>query len=660
MKKLRKKEPRVKYKALLVLKNCIERGHVSFRRELVLRAEEVEGLFLFFSFFLLSDWAHQVRAELGFSGPPDPMEGDAPYRRVREEADKVLNMMYDETARKEDPTKKKQQQSMEGGQDSQPEPPPQWNNTPSMLPTQSNKSYSYDPATGGKKYEGMGNWTPPAENTSYLGKAASIVGSVGSAVVDKANALVGRQTPKQPDWNDKEIYTRGGNTGSYTAPGTGVVQGTGIHGLSQQQANLFEKKKKKHRRKPGEVAGGWNQDDDDGDEEDEQGTPSTPPPAKFDYAKANESLKQLDNAPETAAPSSSADGGSGGAAAGGAGSSEEDVEDQATYEWRVVDELCRASGLRTHPTADELTQFIGKVRSLDVGRICRSLDAKVQDDHWQVRLKALCAIEKVVEAKIKGARRHFAKHSDPLVAETQSANKAVRAKATTVCELVFKGKSIPAARSAPRPVEEVARTATTTAPLHSQVSSPVAPSVQVGGGGASMLDFGTAPTPTPAVAPTGGIGGLESLLSSPTTHTVAAAPVIAPTASPQPAGGLSGLQGVNLSAPAMQPGMTTMPTPYYPAPMGVYAQPGVVAYQQPMYTMQYTTQPTMMGATYAPYGTPQAAGTVGMVKPAGQPNYAFTTSPAPVGATPSAQTKPSSSNNDSFSFVADAMKKGVK
>jgi hypothetical protein len=43
MKRLRRKEPRVKYKALLVLKNCIERGHVMFRRELVLRAEEVRA-----------------------------------------------------------------------------------------------------------------------------------------------------------------------------------------------------------------------------------------------------------------------------------------------------------------------------------------------------------------------------------------------------------------------------------------------------------------------------------------------------------------------------------------------------------------------------------------------------------------------------------------
>lgn len=77
MKRLRAKAPRVKLKALVVMKNCIEKGHPTFRQELQLRAEE-------------------VRAELGCSGPADPHEGDGPYRRVREEADKVLNMMYDE------------------------------------------------------------------------------------------------------------------------------------------------------------------------------------------------------------------------------------------------------------------------------------------------------------------------------------------------------------------------------------------------------------------------------------------------------------------------------------------------------------------------------------------------------------------------------------
>ncbi len=106
MKRLRRKEARVKHKALLVMKSCIERGHVMFRKELLLRAEE-------------------VRAELGFSGPPDAMEGDAPYRRVREEADKVLNMMYDDSARKEEP-KARPQQSIEGGANPGPEPPPQW------------------------------------------------------------------------------------------------------------------------------------------------------------------------------------------------------------------------------------------------------------------------------------------------------------------------------------------------------------------------------------------------------------------------------------------------------------------------------------------------------------------------------------------------------
>lgn len=66
MKRLRQKAPRIKHKALLVIKNCIEKGHPTFRSELLLRAEE-------------------VRAELSCSGPPDPHEGDGPYRKARQE-----------------------------------------------------------------------------------------------------------------------------------------------------------------------------------------------------------------------------------------------------------------------------------------------------------------------------------------------------------------------------------------------------------------------------------------------------------------------------------------------------------------------------------------------------------------------------------------------
>jgi hypothetical protein len=152
MKRLRQKSPRVKQKALLVMKNCIEKGHPTFRAELLLRAEE-------------------VRAELGCAGPPDPHEGDGPYRKVREEADRVLNMMYDEQyARRDVP---KQQQSMEGGQDAQPLPPPSFLPSPPAGPAYGGGGSGGGGGGGGKRYEGMGNWTPPAENNGWVGKVRS-------------------------------------------------------------------------------------------------------------------------------------------------------------------------------------------------------------------------------------------------------------------------------------------------------------------------------------------------------------------------------------------------------------------------------------------------------------------------------------------------------
>jgi ATP-dependent Lon protease len=63
-KRLARSEPAVKWKALLVMKHVAKGGRLDFRRALQRQNEA-------------------VKACLSFKGPPDPLRGDEPYRRVR-------------------------------------------------------------------------------------------------------------------------------------------------------------------------------------------------------------------------------------------------------------------------------------------------------------------------------------------------------------------------------------------------------------------------------------------------------------------------------------------------------------------------------------------------------------------------------------------------
>ena len=66
----------VKYKALNVVKNVLQKGSPAFFQEMGRK--------------------HQVIREcLNFRGPPDPLRGDAPYSQVRDLAQQVINMIYD-------------------------------------------------------------------------------------------------------------------------------------------------------------------------------------------------------------------------------------------------------------------------------------------------------------------------------------------------------------------------------------------------------------------------------------------------------------------------------------------------------------------------------------------------------------------------------------
>lgn len=82
--KLEDASPIVKYKALNVIKNVLQKGSPAFFREIARKQSS-------------------LRECLNFRGPPDPLTGDTPYSQVRDMAQQVINLMYDAPPAHSDP-----------------------------------------------------------------------------------------------------------------------------------------------------------------------------------------------------------------------------------------------------------------------------------------------------------------------------------------------------------------------------------------------------------------------------------------------------------------------------------------------------------------------------------------------------------------------------
>jgi len=78
-KRLQRNEPSVKWKVLTVMKLVAKGGRMEFRRALQ-RGNE------------------NVKACLQFKGPPDPLRGDEPYRKVKDAATGALEAMFDSSS----------------------------------------------------------------------------------------------------------------------------------------------------------------------------------------------------------------------------------------------------------------------------------------------------------------------------------------------------------------------------------------------------------------------------------------------------------------------------------------------------------------------------------------------------------------------------------
>lgn len=189
--RLQHSSPNARLKALRCLRHLLDKGSRQLRRELQRKTD-------------------RLRDCTSFRGPPDPLRGDAPYRLVREEAQSLLNALFDTL---------------------EPEPAPSHSYSPAYSPsassfssassssTFSSSSSSYS-SSGRGRYEGHGNWHPSEQPRGYL---EAVVESVSAGAARLMSLVPGlSQGNSQHDLSNYSLppgsgFDIGGSSTSYSA-----------------------------------------------------------------------------------------------------------------------------------------------------------------------------------------------------------------------------------------------------------------------------------------------------------------------------------------------------------------------------------------------------------------------------------------------------------
>ncbi|GAB4815066.1 hypothetical protein N2152v2_002112 [Parachlorella kessleri] len=142
------------------------------------------------------------------------------------------------------------------------------------------------------------------------------------------------------------------------------------------------------------------------------------------------------------------------AAAAAAGGSQQ-------QEARAVDKVCTPAGLRAAPDREDLQAFVEAVSSLDGREVARLLQERMERGPWQATLRALCAVEAVIEsgssAPCGEIAVHFQANPDPIRRASGSPQASVRQRASKVLKLIGDetlprgGGAAPAAAAPPAP-----------------------------------------------------------------------------------------------------------------------------------------------------------------------------------------------------------------
>lgn len=111
----------------------------------------------------------------------------------------------------------------------------------------------------------------------------------------------------------------------------------------------------------------------------------------------------------------------------------EDIDEES----KLVEELCGQNGVRVQPSRPELRTFTNKSRNLNIEKIISELEERLSGNHkWGTKLKALCAIEALIQDDFSDVSEYFSKNITSIQKQSDAVQSSVRDKAKSILKLI--------------------------------------------------------------------------------------------------------------------------------------------------------------------------------------------------------------------------------
>jgi hypothetical protein len=111
-------------------------------------------------------------------------------------------------------------------------------------------------------------------------------------------------------------------------------------------------------------------------------------------------------------------------------------ESNNTLEQRLVDEFTQVAGVKLQPSRSDTSQFVNKCVNVDINAVADLLYKKLHHKQWQVRLKALFAIEALLRSNNEDVRAYFNNHYDEIGEFTEAVQESVATRARRVLKML--------------------------------------------------------------------------------------------------------------------------------------------------------------------------------------------------------------------------------
>ncbi|CAM9511697.1 unnamed protein product [Chrysoparadoxa australica] len=394
--RIKRKHHNIKLKCLVVIKHVCLQGRVDFKKDMQRGVED-------------------IRACLSFSGPPDALRGDVPYKQVREAAKEALEAIYSDGSVSESIGGvycAKKGQSYGGriqGFGGEPELPDRQSSdkttgmaiaggfvavgnkigsTISSVKSSGgagSADYSGGLSTSSGSMVGIGNYDPSQDKTwleKTSDKVKAGVGSVDTKIKQSIKGVSGRYLQRgasgsdaaEPYLSKEQSFGYQNATASYAEASEAHERGFGwSQGGAPRQAG---------------VGGGW--------------AGLAVPPAS---AAAASTLPQ-----QTAA---------------------EVAQGDSVFAMKMVEKICAAGGTRSLPPKDDLDAFVQAARNQEVDVIGSALLEKLQDQDYRCQSKALASMAALIQAS-DGYREYYKDAVDDIQPLAVSRKSSVRDKAVKI------------------------------------------------------------------------------------------------------------------------------------------------------------------------------------------------------------------------------------